>query len=616
MIDVPNLDTIAFEELVEEGRGLIPRYAPQWTDHNLHDPGMTLLDLLAWFVDQQVYRIGFVSDAHLAAFAALLGVKRQAAVPARGLIWPRAGALASDQRIAARTRAHPIEQPDLAFSVSHDLHLTTAGIAWIDARRPGGTRRIRPDKASGAILLDPDTEALDIVFARPLAPDGAPASLGLAYATPLPDPGAVPVRVDYLGADGTWHRATTTWVRSADGPAGAAGVVLVAIPPEHSPVARLRLDLGAGLPRPMRPVRIALNVVPIVQIARLPALKIGEGAGWPDHELPFDLGGGTVPEAEPGFLPPVVRSTHGTEAAVKWDAVPDFSHSGPADLHYVLDQGRGAIAFGNGINGRLPARGDEIFRDALDVTLGALGNLAAVAAWGVTHVDIPDGKPFGRNLDPVSGGSDAWSREDLRAELRRHARLRAAMLTNEDLLRAADDLKGYGIERAEVLARYLPALPGREVPGARTLLLRAGQGVAANDAWLDAVDRALAPRRVLGERLSVVAVEEVKVDVEALLLVAAGSDQVRIRGDAEQYLRERLATVKRGDDQEIAPWPSGRPVTIAELETLLASVDGVLAVTDLRLARAGETPARVSLPLARTEVALAARVEILFKVEG
>ena len=38
---VPRLDTVEFDQLVEQARGDIPRYAPDWTDHNLHDPGMT-----------------------------------------------------------------------------------------------------------------------------------------------------------------------------------------------------------------------------------------------------------------------------------------------------------------------------------------------------------------------------------------------------------------------------------------------------------------------------------------------------------------------------------------------------------------------------------------------
>src|SRR4051812_48366331 len=85
---VPRLDTIEFDELVEQARGDIPRYAPDWTDHNLHDPGMTLIDLLAWIVDQQVFRVGFVGGRHRAAFAALLGRQATGPTPARGLIWP------------------------------------------------------------------------------------------------------------------------------------------------------------------------------------------------------------------------------------------------------------------------------------------------------------------------------------------------------------------------------------------------------------------------------------------------------------------------------------------------------------------------------------------------
>ena len=72
---IPQIDDVEFEQLFEEARALIPRYAPEWTDHNFHDPGITILELLAWIVDQQIYQVGFVSDRHLRAFAALLGVR-------------------------------------------------------------------------------------------------------------------------------------------------------------------------------------------------------------------------------------------------------------------------------------------------------------------------------------------------------------------------------------------------------------------------------------------------------------------------------------------------------------------------------------------------------------
>jgi hypothetical protein len=630
VIEVPRLDTIAFDALVDEGRGLIPRYAPDWTDHNLHDPGITFLDLLAWIVDQQVYRIGFVGGAHFDAFAALLGVKRLAAVPARGVIWPRSEAPSDGEGtgpgtnhvIAAGTRASPVEQPDLPFSVTHDIALSAAAMRIL-ARGPQGSRPVRLGEG-GTFRLDPETEGLEIDFLPSLAPSGesdegsatAPArhSLGLAYHEPMPTSGAsAAVAIDYRNERGTWQRGSADWVAAAG---ASSGALLLSIPPGTGPVAALRLRLDAGLPRRFLPGRIALNVVPIVQVETLPALKVGEGSGWPDSELGFDLAGGTVPGSDGGFRPLVVRSRDAHGGSFEWTKVADFSHSGPADRHFVFDQARGAIVFGNGVNGSFPERGDEISRDPLDVTRGAQGNLAAAVDWNLGSVRIADTGPFGSNLSPVAGGSDAWSREALLAELRRRARRRKAMVTNGELIGAAGALKGYGIERAEVLARFHPALAAREVPGARTLLLRAAQGVVANDDWLDAVDRALASGRVLGERLAIVAVREVAVAVTAELLVGAGSDRQRIEDECKQRLRQRLAVSKLDDSQQVEPWPSGRPVTIAELETLLADIDGVVAVTGMRIAFAGDPPAVVSLPLARTDVAVVAgHVTISFAVE-
>ena len=53
-----NLDTIDFKELVELGRSMIPTVAPGWTDHNVHDPGIMLMELVAWVADAQVYALG------------------------------------------------------------------------------------------------------------------------------------------------------------------------------------------------------------------------------------------------------------------------------------------------------------------------------------------------------------------------------------------------------------------------------------------------------------------------------------------------------------------------------------------------------------------------------
>ena len=81
-LPLPNLDTRRWADLVEEGRALIPRYAPRWTDHNIHDPGITLLELLAWLVEQDIYRVNRVPDRHRLKFLGLVGKLPQPPRPA------------------------------------------------------------------------------------------------------------------------------------------------------------------------------------------------------------------------------------------------------------------------------------------------------------------------------------------------------------------------------------------------------------------------------------------------------------------------------------------------------------------------------------------------------
>ena len=51
-----------------------PAACPEWTDHNVSDPGVTLIELFAWMTDQLVYRLNRVPDRHYIKFLDLIGV--------------------------------------------------------------------------------------------------------------------------------------------------------------------------------------------------------------------------------------------------------------------------------------------------------------------------------------------------------------------------------------------------------------------------------------------------------------------------------------------------------------------------------------------------------------
>src|SRR5713101_4794922 len=71
---LPNFDDRSWADLADEGRALIPVYGPEWTDHNASDPGITLIELLAWKTEMDIYRLNQVTDAERLRFLDLVGV--------------------------------------------------------------------------------------------------------------------------------------------------------------------------------------------------------------------------------------------------------------------------------------------------------------------------------------------------------------------------------------------------------------------------------------------------------------------------------------------------------------------------------------------------------------
>jgi hypothetical protein len=71
-LNLPDLDDRRFDDLMAEARALIPALAPQWTNFNSADPGITLLELFAWLNEVLMYRINRVTDDNRRAFLALL----------------------------------------------------------------------------------------------------------------------------------------------------------------------------------------------------------------------------------------------------------------------------------------------------------------------------------------------------------------------------------------------------------------------------------------------------------------------------------------------------------------------------------------------------------------
>jgi hypothetical protein len=68
---------IEYEELLKEALSLIPIYAPEWTNHNPSDPGITLIELFAWLCEMIVYSVDQIPEKNYQRFINLLGIQLQ-----------------------------------------------------------------------------------------------------------------------------------------------------------------------------------------------------------------------------------------------------------------------------------------------------------------------------------------------------------------------------------------------------------------------------------------------------------------------------------------------------------------------------------------------------------
>lgn len=75
-IPLPELDDRPYPELVTEAQALIPTLYPAWTNHNPTDPGIALVELLAWLTEMVLYRVNQVPDANYWTFLKLLNDKK------------------------------------------------------------------------------------------------------------------------------------------------------------------------------------------------------------------------------------------------------------------------------------------------------------------------------------------------------------------------------------------------------------------------------------------------------------------------------------------------------------------------------------------------------------
>jgi predicted phage baseplate assembly protein len=125
-VPLENIDNKRYEDFVKEAVKQVPIYAPQWTDYNPQDPGITLIELFAWLMEMQLYRLDRIPKSLYRKFFKLMGLEGpRPAVPARVELQftPRPGSGGSVTLPGGTRAAAPYPGGEIIFTTLEELVL-------------------------------------------------------------------------------------------------------------------------------------------------------------------------------------------------------------------------------------------------------------------------------------------------------------------------------------------------------------------------------------------------------------------------------------------------------------------------------------------------------------
>jgi predicted phage baseplate assembly protein len=618
------LDDRRFQDLVNEARLRISQKCPEWSEHNVSDPGITLIELFSWLTEALIYRLNRVPEKLHVTLLDLLGIQMAppsaastqlrfllAAPPSEPLSIPAAETevgtvrTASEEAVVFQTSEDfliPAARP-IAYAVKRSGQVKDVGVAEGVARPKGGDELAfgSPPKVGDALYLGFDTSLARLVVEVDVDCSQA-RGVGV-------DPEDPPLRWEASSTEepSGWSEAEVLEDLTGGFNYGS-GKIVIQVPVSHGAVSIAghrgfwiccRLDSktrsgGTATTYTHPPEIRSITAAPIGALvsaahsSRESDELLGTSDGTPAQVFefrhypilaPFENEVLEVREAE-------------SETWERWERRDSFVESGPAQRHYVVDLARGEVHLGPAIRtpdgawrqyGSIPPKGAALRFTQYRHGGGRQGNVAA-GTLTVLKGAIP-GVVSVTNPVPAFGGVDPESLESARTRAAMEIRTRYRAVTAEDF----EFLCG---EASPRVARAVC------VPLAKDGLVRVHilpvvkdpdqhltfEELLPDEVLLQEVAEYLEDRKLIGTSIQLLPVKLHGISVAVGVQAVAGSDLQRVETDVAYALYAYLNPLVGGSPDGLGDgWEFGRPLNQGELYGVVRSIEGVDFVKLLRI---------------------------------
>jgi predicted phage baseplate assembly protein len=653
------LDDRDFQTLVTEARTRIADRCPEWNEHNVSDPGITLIELFAHMTEQLIYRVNRIPERVHVALLDLLDIQLAPPVASNTLLRFRLAVPATEPltieafTTEVSTAAVGSEDP-IVFHVDDDFTILPLRPVRYGVRRPSRFEwvaavdgvvwpthpAIRPFTANRPTAGDVFYLGFDRSIAKLLL--RVKIDVSQAYGSGV-EPRRPPLRWEASCGDLGWKQAEVL-DDTTDG-LNIDGYVELQMPQETAEQTvddvgdthwlRCSIDPDARVPPYTRsPIVNSITAevvgaaVNAVRAVRHEAEEVGVSDGTPGQVFRV----ANVPALELDdeteyleVLPP------GASRWQRWRRVSSFRRSDHDDKHFRFDPAVGEIELGPRIRRR------EVWRQhgavpPRDARLRLSGYREGAQHGGNVEKDtltvIRTGIKGVSSVTNPRAAEDGVGAEELAA-----ARERAALelassrraVTAEDYAFLAGEASP-NVGRADcaapargepVVVRILPRLALRDDRTESTAAVRylEREELTPDPPLIETVRAYLDERRVLGTSLDVQPMRLLELSVVVQAVRQPLSRKATVEAQVREALYRFLNPFVGGFDGE--GWPPGRPVNQGDLFAVVQGVADVVEVRMLRLYRHDASGRRVAVPpaervdLAAGEVVMSGKHDVL-----
>lgn len=660
-LPVPNLDDLQFQrDLVDEARLRIIRYCPEWTEYNISDPGITLIELFAWMTELMVYRLNKVPDRNYVKFLEMIGVELMSATAADAELTFRLST-AFPLDLANTTEAivpAGIEVASSALGDSPEVIFTT--VEPLTIAGPILTQ-LRGEDFHKNYMQRLDVETFYAFGAAGRPQVGATFYLGFeesrniagqilrltfqcerteAVGIRREDP---PLVWEISMGDGVWEEVLPSVLEGEKDTTGGLnneqGSIVFYLP------RKARSDQVYGRQaywlrcrfEPRRAEQGRYTESPRLRRVEAATLggttsatnavfvyfeNLGTSNGDPDQS--FQLAYFPLLDFADDETLEVEEIRDGELVFIPWQRVKDFSKSDRFDRHFTLETATGQIHFGPNIRqpdgsvrqyGRVPEIGRRVRVTKYRHGGGIAGNVAAgrisVMRTAIPFIDRVN------NLRRASGGRDQESLDEAKERARRELRAQYRAVTAEDFENLALS-SGREVGRVKCLA---PSMSDSTLPPGMVELLvvpAVSDAVTVGDLsrlqlserLIQRVQGYLDEYRLLSTTLRVREPKYIGVKVRAEIVVNEYVRPEVVVGRVVEVLRQYISPLVSVRDNLLPEgvvesdwegWPFGRALYVAELFSVIQQVSGVKHVLDVQLRQRPVLPSKEIPPLGQLE---------------